>query len=190
MCAIERLLNKEDKSDTLERVIPIAGDLKDQGGGHLDPKWERLKSSSSHSDSELEGLRVELNGGYLGEGKDKRAQKAIVEFICDKTRTGLEHLWDPEDRYVNEKRKREDTEPGDEKDGDNDKVDDNESSSLEWVRYEAGSGDVDVLRLKWRTKYACESSKQEEDEKASASWGFFTWFILMYVLRNTCPLVS
>lgn len=173
VCAIEHMLNKKEESDSIERVIPIAGDLKDKGGGNLDAKWELLSTSTSHSDSELEGLRVELKGGFSGSGKDRRSQKAIVEFICDESRTGLENLWDPEDKYTDiTERDEEGGEP---------KEDDANAPSLQFVRYDVGSGDADVLRLKWQTKYACENSKAEQDA-AGTHWGFFTWFIIMCVI--------
>jgi hypothetical protein len=135
----------------------------------LSAKWERLKNSSPNSDSEREGLRVEMNGGFKTENGKKQKQKAIVEFECDRTRTGLENLPDPEDQYPEEKKQREEGEDGD------------KSPSLEFVKYKEEE-DVGVLRLRWRTKYACESSKEEQDKENGQSWGFFTWFIIVYAL--------
>ena len=43
---------------------------------------------------------------------------------------------------------------------------------------EAAGGEADVLRLEWRTKYACESVEGEGPGKRG-SWGFFTWFLIM-----------
>ena len=140
----------------------------------MNAKWERLKTSTSHDDSKKEGVRVELNGGFRKLESSTRYQKAIVEFICDKTRTGLEHLYDPEDKYT-EKVKRE------ESDKEKDEVDENDpnSSSLEFFDYDQ-AGEVDILRLRWRTKYACEDSKEKQDAEKAGHWGFFTWFILVY----------
>ena len=171
-----------DGSDVFDEAVPIAGELKEMGGGHMEQHWERLKTSSSHDDSMKEGLRVEMNGGFrkLESGK-KRSQKAIIEFVCDKSRTGLENLYDPEDKYTDQKVKRA------EDDGADDKEDPN-SSSLQFVRYDEGESekDVDVLRLRWLTQYACEDSKGEQDKEHVDHWGFFTWFILMYVFDHSC----
>jgi len=181
VCAIERLISKEDETDTLSLVIPIAGDLKERGGGDMDAKWTRLSTSPSYGDSEKEGLRVELNGGVLGTGRDKRAQKAIVEFLCDRERTGLENLWEPEDKYEDSGVRRRAEEDGEE--------DDKNSPSLQWLKYEEGSGDTDILRLEWRTKYACEGSKEEQDAERSSHWGFFTWFIIIAFLSTATYLI-
>lgn len=135
------------------------------GGGDLNAKWSRLKDSRSNADSEKEGLLVELNGGFKTENGKKKTQKAIVEFECDQERTGLENLPDPEDQYPEKIRR-------DEDDG---------SPSLEFLKYKE-EDDVDVLRLKWRTKYACENTKKEQDKEKGQHWGLFTWFIIMYAL--------
>jgi hypothetical protein len=179
VCAIKRTVT--DGSDVFDEAVPIAGELKEKGGGHMEQQWARLKTSSSHEDSTKEGLRVEMNGGFrkLESGK-KRDQMAIIEFICDKSRTGLENLYDPEDKYTDGKVKRA------EDDGADDKEDPN-SSSLQFLRYVEGEGEVDVLRLRWFTQYACEDSKGEQDKEQTDHWGFFTWFILMYVFDHSCP---
>ena len=169
VCAIKRLV-KED-SDIFEEAIPIAGDLRGNGGKDMNAKWARLKTSSSHADSEKEGLRLEMNGGFHNTESGKRAQKAIVEFICDKDRTGLETLSDPEDKHAEEVVKR--------AEGDDANDDGSDSPSLRIVRYDEGSDGVDILRLEWRTKWACESAKDEKDAEKGTHWGFFTWFILM-----------
>jgi hypothetical protein len=168
VCAIEHTIN--DSSDTLSAVIPIAGDLLDFGGKALDAQWTLLSNSPSHSDSQKEGLRVELNGGIY----EKKAQKAIVELICDRNRTGLEHDFDPEDKYLNEKRKR------DEEKGDQPAVE----PSLTFLEYDT-SKETDILRLQWKTKYACENSRNEDSGDKSQHWGFFTWFIIMLVIPYT-----
>ena len=81
---------------------------------------------------------------------EKEKQKAVVEFICDKDKTGLE---------------------GQERDG---KVIDGEKS-LKYLSYEG-----DVLKLEWRTKQACEQQAGGGGGGDGGShWGFFTWFIIM-----------
>jgi hypothetical protein len=149
----------------------------------MDAKWERLKASKAHADGDKEGLRMELNGGFRQKEGAKRHQKAIIEFICDKNKTGLEGLWDPEDKYEeggeDEKRKREETD-GDEKKQTN-RGYDMEKSSLKYISYKADDPDTsrDVLRLEWYTKHACEDQTEKDDAEKKSSWGFFTWFILM-----------
>jgi hypothetical protein len=169
VCAIRRTVT--DGSDVFDEAIPIAGELKEKGGGDLDAKYERLKTSSSHADSGKEGIRIIMNGGFRKLESGKRKQKAIVEFVCDRNRTGLEHLYDPEDKYTDKMKQEE-----------NDGVDndDQKDSSLQFVSYDEGEGDVDVLRLLWRTMHACEDAKDEKDAEKARHWGLFTWFILMY----------
>lgn len=165
----------------------MAGMLKEYGGKDMDARWTLLRESSSNEDSAKEGLSLEVHGGFNMVDNKKKPQKAIVEFLCDKEREGLENLLDPEDKYKSpSKEKREEggdkkddeKKDDDKKDGDS-KVDDSKSASLEFVRFDQSSDEIDVLRLKWRTKYACEDQKEEDDAEKKASWGFFTWFILM-----------
>ena len=151
----------------------------------MEPKWERLKTSTSHEDSTKEGLRVKMGGGWRKpETGKKRSQEAIIEFICDKSRTGLENLYDPEDKYTEEKVEREEGDGADNQE-------DPSSSSLQFVRYtvDEEDTDVDTLRLRWLTKAACEGAKDEKDAELAGRWGFFTWFILMCVLTHPqiCP---
>jgi len=148
----------------------------------MDATWERLKASKSHADEGKEGLRMVLNGGFhkVADG-GKRKQKAIIEFTCDPDKTGLENLWDPEDKYDDdEKTKKRDDKEDDEKKNANTGYDP-EASSLKYVSYKVDATDsnTDVLRLEWLTKYACEDNKDKENAAKSSHWGFFTWFILM-----------
>lgn len=119
-----------------------------------------------------------MNGGfYMLDGK-KRKTKAVVEFICDKTREGTEHLMDPQDKYTAGKEKRADgIDSNKPKPGEGEK--DDGTSSLEYVDYDTKGEDMDILRLRWRTKYACEDAKDEKGPGKANSWGFFTWFIIM-----------
>jgi autophagy-related protein 27 len=54
-------------------------------------------------------------------------------------------------------------------------------SSLRYLGYEKDNPDkdVDILKLEWDTKYACESQEDEDDVVKSGHWGFFTWFLIM-----------
>lgn len=184
--------------DIIGEVIPIAGELKEKGGGDMDAKFVRLATDGSHADSEKEGLRLTMNGGWTTVDGKKRPQKAIIEFLCDATRTGNENLFDPEDKYEKRMVAREEDEKDkegddkkdgegdgkkdDEKDGkkDGDEEDDSKSSSLKFLRYDTSGENEDVLRLQWRTKYACEHVEEADPvDPAKKSWGFFTWFIIM-----------
>jgi hypothetical protein len=112
-------------------------------------------------------LRVELNGGIY----EGRKQKAVVDFICDEELTGDEGNLDPEDKYQSKMRQlvsRDDA-------GTN-----GTSSSLRWESYAAdpANDQVDLLRLQWKTKYACKDQRDVGNGETKG-WGFFTWFILM-----------
>ena len=95
----------------------------------------------------------------------------MIQLQCDKERTG------------NEERRRKAKRADDDKTGD-DQEEKPSNSSLSFVSYGQveGKEKLEVLRLDWRTKYACEdyADSDEASEKRSG-WGFFTWFILMCV---------
>ncbi|OBT42873.1 hypothetical protein VE00_07544 [Pseudogymnoascus sp. WSF 3629] len=140
VCAIERLINPHEKTTTISRVIPIAGDLQNfPGGTLLDAFYTRLRTAASPADQAREGIRVELHGGsYNG-----RKQKAVVEFLCDPEVEGTEEEEGVLDVYRRE-----------------DKVGNagNETTTrgtkaLVFKKYgpEGAKGEVDVLTLEWRT---------------------------------------
>ncbi|KAH0543264.1 hypothetical protein FGG08_002428 [Glutinoglossum americanum] len=176
VCGIERTINEGDNSNTISKVIPIAGEFLHENRP-LDPHWTRLKSSPSHSDSEKEGLRGEFHGGkYNG-----RKQKAIVEFLCDSTtdgNDGADEGDDGKDDGDAEERRLRIREDEKEKD-----------SSLKFLSYKPLSPDSeeDVLRLEWRTKHACEDEKNSDG--SSGHWGFFTWFIIIVFLATATYLI-
>lgn len=148
-------------------VIPIAGDI---DGRHTDEALELLKAADVGAGKE--GLRVTLNGGMYDETK----QQAIIEFICDPDRTGLEG----DDAG---KRKREDEDEDDEKK-------EKDGRSLKFVSYDRDNAELHVLRLEWKTKYACKGASVEDPAPEQGSgWGFFTWFIIMYAWVVSCVCV-
>lgn len=169
---------------------PIAGEFLGDSRS-LNERATRLKGSDSNADANKEGLRLEMNGGMHGSIK----QKALIEFICDRNKTGLEGL--PARRSVMRSEPRADNgsddgdngeeggkkEDGSEKEGDG--AQHGESSALELVSYlqsaNSDGEEVGVLRLEWRTKYACEDIKETDPapSKGKGGWGFFTWFIIM-----------
>jgi len=153
----------------------------------MDERFELLHNPKSHTDSGREGFRAELHGGSFA----KIDNQAIIEFVCDRNRTGLE------ENEIDDGKKDSDSEDGDkgkDKDGE---AKDGKAQNLRRRNEDTGCGDsnaslrfckygldelekgkkVRTLRLEWRTKYACEDTPAEPSE--SSSWGFFTWFIIM-----------
>lgn len=169
------MINKDDKKDFISDAFPIAGELRDQGGGYSDAKWTRLKTSKLDTDAGKEGVRLEIKGGFRTVDGSKKKQKAFVEFICDKSLVGDENLWDPEDKYGDGNTKREEKASGE--------------PSLQFVDYDKSGKDEDVLTLLWKTKYACEETKKEEDAEKKSHWGFFTWFIIIAFLSTATYLI-
>jgi len=130
----------------------VAGNFVANTGQKLNPKYTRLKSQ----DADSEGVQIELHGGKYAD----KIQQAVIKLECDRDRTGNERT-----------RKREEGDDGEEP----------PTASLTYVSYGdvEGKEKLQVLRLNWKTKYACEDIADEAGEKKSG-WGFFTWFILMY----------
>lgn len=179
VCGVEEIYDTTDGTHHTFKVQPIAGEFTATHGRALDPKWTRLKGSASNEDAEREGLRLELNGGKYPETKAGKPHKAIVEFLCDKNLTGNEGFED-----VKEKRMFSRAEGGEEESGDDEITlpDLDKGKSIEFVSFKTeGEDQTKVLRLKWKTKYACEGAEAAPPPppKKSSSWGFFTWFLIM-----------
>jgi hypothetical protein len=180
VCGIESVYNPVDDSKmTVEGVIPIAGNYETTNGKGLEPKFSRLKSE----DTKKEGLRMELHGGQF----NKKNQMAIIEFQCDLDRSGNEGFeaadWKMgEARAVSLLGTRQGA-AGDvaslvKDDSEDEKEDD--GKSLSFVSYGSTDEKTDLLRLNWRTKYACEDFEDDEGDSSNSShWGFFTWFVIM-----------
>lgn len=107
-------------------------------------------------------------------------QKAVIQLQCDKDRTGNEHK--RRNLIKRDDNKEDDKDGDDEKDGKG-KETQPSTSSLQFVSYGQveGKEKMEVLRLNWLTKYACEDYA-DSDEAKKSGWGFFTWFVLMYVI--------
>ena len=136
----------------------------------MDPKLVRLKSSESPSDREKEGVRITLNGGKHG----KQKQKASVELLCQRDETGDEVRRSAEDD--------EDDGDGENKahDDSGEKQSDGHGGTLKLISWKIEEDDINVLRLEWETKYACEDADGSDGESSSSgSWGFFTWLLIM-----------
>lgn len=185
ICGVERIY--EDDQVLVRETIPIAGEYGTSSGRHLDAKVTRLKDSESNSDSEQEGVRAELHGGMW----EKKPQKAIIEFLCDTDMEGTEGFEDPKKMDVSSygsMKKREDEEEGDGEDDDDDNrelPDLDKGKALQFKGYRDEKDDTGVLRLEWKTKYACEDASDKapaDGGKKSGGWGFFTWFLIIVFL--------
>jgi hypothetical protein len=155
--------------------VPIAGDYHLRTGKPLESEVFRLKDSGSNTDSEKEGVRVELSGGRQPlDDKNGKKQKAIIEFLCDPSRDGKDTEVD--DRPVEEGDGKEDEEKLKRRD------DEKKEQSLRFLSYKdenVKGEEWGVLRLEWSSKYACENSVNEPKENTGEHWGFFTWLIIM-----------
>lgn len=169
----------------MDEVYPIAGSYATSTGKGLEPKYERLEDLP---DSDMTGLRLELHGGTY----KKKSQMAVIDMQCDPERTGNEKspVKDGKDDE-DEKLRSLEANTKDNPQGDNEE---GEENSLRFVSYkeEDEKKGVRVLRLDWRTKYACQSYEEDDDDGGNETdgnvrhWGFFTWFIIMYI--NFFPL--
>ena len=185
VCAIREDVDLTgDNGNSTIHPIEIAGTYTSQTNRAIDARFELLRKTGSNADADREGFRAELHGGRFpfSDKKNGLDQQAIIEFVCDPERTGLEG---------NEK------DDGEKEDGGNDEKEEAENSSklsrrdakcedtdasLRFCGYqvedapEGKDKKVRTLRLEWRTKYACENAP---DDTTSSHWGFFTWFIIM-----------
>lgn len=197
VCGIEMLINTFENVSVLQGAIPIAGQYTLHQGTQLDPKITRLKTSSSASDREKEGFRLELHGlKYPADNGLK--QKAVIEFLCqDKAEEkGSEErdlsLTTAKRRAVKEEvMVKADDDDGDEEDhsATGEVADDGHGGTLTYMAYEVVDK-TKVLSLEWKTKYACENSKGDDSEtKKSNHWGFFTWFIIIIFLGTAAYLI-
>ncbi|KAL8953474.1 MAG: hypothetical protein Q9222_000678 [Ikaeria aurantiellina] len=187
VCGIQRLINTFENTTSFEAAIPIAGSYTMHGGTEMDPKITRLKTSSSASDREKEGFRLELHGPKYP-AKDGKKQKAVIEFLCqDKAEERSER----DLRAESEVRAAKDDDDGEEDHSAGGEItDDGHGGTLEYLDY-VEVGESKVLSLRWQTKYACENSKGDsgDETKSSGHWGFFTWFIIIVFLGVAAYLI-
>ncbi|KAF2276841.1 uncharacterized protein EI97DRAFT_466954 [Westerdykella ornata] len=209
ICAIREQYDLGGGGNATIQAIPIAGTYKLQTGREIDAKFSLLRDSKSNTDVGREGVRAELHGGrYPFDDKKGMDQQAIIEFVCDRERTGLEgeeldkgekKQDDKKDDKGGDEKKgdSEDGKKGEEKDGrlrkregEDGEDDEKKDASLRFVSYKVEEGEkekkVHTLRLEWRTKYACEDAPEPE---ASSHWGFFTWFIIIVFLLTAAYLI-
>ena len=175
ICGVE-YMNQESGDETqweVVKTVPVVGEYTASHGRRLESKLTRLKDSDSNAESKTEGVRVEFSGSrYPLTGKKGKEQKAFIEFICDAEKTGNEG-------FEETKRNGDDEVEKKEEEGDDELPNPlDEGKSLKFISYkDKSSTNTDVLRLEWRTKYACENMT---DTPTKRGWGFFTWFIIVY----------
>lgn len=174
------------------------------GGRYLDPKVTRLKTSDSTSDSQKEGVRIAWFGGKHPLKSGGREQRAIIEMVCDKQKLGTEGEYtSKDDKYEPGTPETEDESSQSSAavgaaarlgraEGDGDEDDGKEHQLLKLEKDEtalifdsygpmADNGDIDVLRLTWRTKFACEGAAEDGPGRGNEHWGFFTWVVILWV---------
>lgn len=180
VCGIESVYNPVEDSKMVVGVIPIAGNYETTTGKGLEPKFSRLKSK----DTQTEGILMELHGGKF----NKKNQMAIIKFQCDLDRSGNEGFEAADGKMILARAagllvnrgagamdigSLAEDDPEDDKEGD--------GKSLSFVSYGSTDEKTDLLRLNWRTRYACEDFEDDDDgpSNKSSHWGFFTWFVIM-----------
>lgn len=175
VCGFETIIPKDSDEDgnIVKRAFPIVG-FDHLGHGKKDPEVTRLKKN----DPDADGLLVKLTGGEYRETpkSEPKETAAVIEFQCDPDRTGLEGLEDvAETEDDGEEKRRRDKGDEDEDEDDTDK--ENAGRSLKFRSFKLVD-DTYILRLDWRTKYACENYVRD-NPKSGGHWGFFTWIIIM-----------
>ncbi|KAK3344367.1 autophagy-related protein 27 [Lasiosphaeria hispida] len=205
VCAIKKRWDAETKKETVEEVIPVAGDLAEYGGKAFGWEAKRLRTVGEgvgEGDSKYEGLRVTLKGGIY----EHREQKAVIEFRCDNKLEGTEGEWKEEGGKVKregEEKKEDGEKKDDEKKGDDDKNKDKEGTpetqrkkegaALIWEGYKLtqtpDGKEQNTLSLTWYTKHACEKAVVDEPLEESGSWGFFTWIVILAFLAIASYLI-
>ena len=194
VCGMRENIDLSQEGNSTVTPIDIAGTYTTYSGRNIDAKFELLRNSKSNSDSGREGLRTILHGGRLpfDDKKNGLDQRAIIEFVCDKERTGLEGNEtdggksgsdkddDKKDDEKKEGDKKEEEKKVSRRDEGKDQCEDSDAS-LRFCGYKVENLEKDrkarTLRLEWRTKYACEDVPAEKS--ASSHWGFFGWFFIM-----------
>ncbi|KAJ5764909.1 autophagy protein Atg27 [Penicillium odoratum] len=148
----------------------LAG-LEHLGEGGKDPEVTQLKEI----DEAQEGVRIKMSGGEYKEEADakKKPAAAVIDFQCDPDRSGLEGLANTEDV---EKRRRDEV---------------SKDPSLQFKSFGPNDDNVYILKLNWRTRYACDNYDGGNSGSGDSSkhWGFFTWLIIILFLAVAAYLI-
>ena len=177
ICAKEWLYRKK-QDPFLEKVIAIAG-YPVGSSKTMDAKYTRLKNSAGNSDDK-EGVIVELHGPKYPDNKSGKPQKAVIEFLCEKGTSGNEGFGDNKlvteaSEYGSMQRRADD-------DDDTPELPDLDKGKNLQVLSFKDEDEEKVLRMRWKTKFACEGAINDSDGDKKAGWGFFTWFIIILFL--------
>ncbi|KAA8651574.1 hypothetical protein EYZ11_010531 [Aspergillus tanneri] len=171
ICGFE-IKHPRDDSGNSHQGFPIAG-LDPVGHGSKEAEITRLKKD----DPEREGLRLTMSGGeYRYQDNKKKKTNAVIEFQCDPDRSGLEGLGT--------------TKEGADKEENKGRRDGDRSPSLEFKSFDMSEADdMYVLRLDWKTRYACDNYKGDDNSDSSGHWGFFTWLIIIFFMCAAAYLI-
>ncbi|EGD97370.1 hypothetical protein TESG_04781 [Trichophyton tonsurans CBS 112818] len=183
VCAVRNATDINGIERTMD-VIDIAGNFVLNSGKTLDPIFTRLKKE----DPNTEGLKMELHGGKHKFGNLLKKQRAVITLLCDRERTGLEGLEEPNpdgDKKKDGEKKDGDKKDNKDKEGKSKRDDEENKKSLVFKSYNEEEGTLD---LGWRTKYACENV-EDGGSAPSGHWGFFTWVIVLLFLCTSAYLI-
>lgn len=151
VCGVRRSWNPADDPD--KEHVQVENVIPLAGHWPHDGKpFEHWWTPIEASDDHPGGIEFKVDGAKYGKFK----QRAFIDFQCEPS--------------ANEEEKRDDEDKPKQSEGD-----------LQFISYDVENDDkysYETLRLQWKTKYACSDYKRDAG-KASSSWGFFTWFILM-----------
>lgn len=198
VCGISHNIDTASKTDSIVEIRPIAGDV---DGATLDPVATRLSTSSADGDKDKVGVRLVLQGGHY----NGRKQKAVVEVLCDDKLDGTEGEWKSDELGIPPPPSAKTAEDGKDKDDVPHQLK-KDGAALIWDSYGPSEEDpknMDVLKLTWKTKHACEKrneggsgggdkggsggsgdgdkDKDKGGQDESKHWGFFTWMIILWV---------
>lgn len=198
VCGISHNIDTASKTDSIVEIRPIAGDV---DGATLDPVATRLSTSSADGDKDKVGVRLVLQGGHY----NGRKQKALVEVLCDDKLDGTEGEWKSDELGIPPPPSAKTAEDGKDKDDVPHQLK-KDGAALIWDSYGPSEEDpknMDVLKLTWKTKHACEKrneggsgggdkggsggsgdgdkDKDKGGQDESKHWGFFTWMIILWV---------
>ena len=120
-------------------------------------------------DPDQEGLLIKMSGGeYTTEvepGVEKKvAVGAAIDFQCDPDKNGLEGL-DTETEGVY--------------------IEGNQTTqSLQFKSFGTVDDGSYLLKLDWKTRYACDNylKDRKEGQSGSSGWSFITWIIILYAV--------
>ncbi|CAN6672144.1 autophagy-related protein 27 [Trichomonascus vanleenenianus] len=160
VCGIQTVYLPDNDKGVITEIIPVAGDFGDRSSGVSTSKRDKG-----------DGVRVDLTDGVWGKNEHL---KASIEFVCDKDK-GVGNLefvqWDGQTaafKWVSSAAckltSRDDDKP---KDGDDKPKDDKPKEDK-------------PKEDKPKDDKKPEEGKEPQDE--SASWGFFTWSFILFVL--------